>query len=224
MKCPHCQVEVNVDFSEKYIGKYGNIFYSLFYMRCPNSECDKPIVLLGQANNANQYRDGTISIKEQHSCNFKQLFPVGSGRMPAAPEVESKFAEDYNEACLVLPFSPKASAALSRRCLQNIIRLKEGIKERNLKTEIDKLIATNKLPSYISDNLEIIRGFGNIAAHGMEDRASGEILDVEPNEAEFLLDVLELLFDLYFVQAAKAAKMKAALNQKLTSAGQKPIP
>lgn len=26
MKCPHCQVEVNVDFSEKYIGKYGNIF------------------------------------------------------------------------------------------------------------------------------------------------------------------------------------------------------
>ena len=129
-----------------------------------------------------------------------------------------------NEACLVLPFSPKASAALSRRCLQNIIRLKEGIKEGNLKTEIEKLIATNKLPSYISDNLEIIRGFGNIAAHGMEDRASGEILDVEPNEAEFLLDVLELLFDLYFVQAAKAAKMKAALNQKLTSAGQKPIP
>lgn len=42
-------------------------------------------------------------------------------------------------------------------------------KERNLKMEIDKLIATNKLPSYISDNLEIIRGFGNIAAHGMEE-------------------------------------------------------
>ena len=82
-------------------------------------------------------------------------------------------------------------------------------KERNLKMEIDKLIATNKLPSYISDNLEIIRGFGNIAAHGMEDQASGEILDVEPNEAEFLLDVLELLFDLYFVQAAK---MRAALH------------
>lgn len=80
------------------------------------------------------------------------------------------------------------------------------------------------MPSYISDNLEIIRGFGNIAAHGMEDQVSGEILDVEPNEAEFLLDVLELLFDLYFVQAAKAAKMKASLNQKLTSAGQKPIP
>ena len=35
--------------------------------------------------------------------------------------------------------------------------------------------------------MEIIRGFGNIAAHGMEDQVSGEILDVEPNEAEFLI-------------------------------------
>lgn len=224
MKCPHCQVEVNENFAEKHIGRYGNTYYILFYMRCPNKECDRPIVLLGYASNASKYSDGTILIGEQPSCEYRQLFPIGSGRMPAAPEVEPKFAEDYNEACLVLPFSPKASAALSRRCLQNIIRLKEGIKERNLKTEIDKLIATNKLPSYISDNLEIIRGFGNIAAHGMEDQVSGEILDVEPNEAEFLLDVLELLFDLYFVQAAKAAKMKASLNQKLTSAGQKPIP
>lgn len=223
MKCPHCQVEVNEDFEEKYIGKYGNTFYSLFYMRCPNKKCDKPIVLIGYTANAIRRADNSFSVKYASSCEYKQLFPLGSGRIPAAPEVEPQFAEDYNEACLVLQFSPKASAALSRRCLQNIIRMKEGIKGRNLKMEIDKLIATNKLPSYISDSLELIRGFGNIAAHGMEDQISGEILDVEPNEAEFLLDVLELLFDLYFVQAAKAAKMKAALNQKLESAGQKPI-
>ena len=223
MKCPHCQVEINPNFSERYIGEYKGRHYSLFVMKCPNEKFYLPIIILGSARYIDRSR-GEIHISDPQSIEKKQLFPIGSGRTPAAPEVEPQFAEDYNEACLVLPFSPKASAALSRRCLQNIIRLKEGIKERNLKTEIDKLIATNKLPSYISDNLEIIRGFGNIAAHGMEDQASGEILDVEPNEAEFLLDVLELLFDLYFVQAAKAAKMKAALNQKLTSAGQKPIP
>lgn len=222
MKCPHCQVEVNPNFSERYIGEYKGRHHSLFNMKCPNEKCDLPIIILGSAESLRLSREG-VYILDSRGIEKKQLFPVGSDRMPAAPEVESKFAEDYNEACLVLPFSPKASAALSRRCLQNIIRLKEGIKERNLKTEIDKLIATNKLPSYISDNLEIIRGFGNIAAHGMEDQVSGEILDVEPDEAEFLLDVLELLFDLYFVQAAKAAKIKASLNQKLASAGQNPI-
>ncbi|WP_042369790.1 DUF4145 domain-containing protein [Bacteroides neonati] len=221
MKCPHCQVEINPDFKEYYIGGYENeMFYSVFYMRCQNPKCKSPIITLGKSKQA----DRGTGMLYGSSITYQQIYPIGSNRAPAPVEVESKFAEDYNEACFVLPFSPKASAALSRRCLQNIIRLKEGIRERNLKTEIDKLIATNKLPSYISDNLEIIRGFGNIAAHGMEDQVSGEILDVEPNEAEFLLDVLELLFDLYFVQAAKAAKMKAALNQKLTSAGQKPIP
>jgi hypothetical protein len=222
MKCPHCQVEINEDFSEVYIGKYKDVHYSLYYMKCPNSNCEMPVILLSSSKSPMYYSDGRATLKD--STEKKNIiYPLSSGRTPAAPEVESKFAEDYNEACLVLSFSPKASAALSRRCLQNIIRMKEGIKERNLKTEIDTLITTGKLPSYISDNLEIIRGFGNIAAHGMEDQTSGEILDVEPNEAEFLLDVLELLFDFYFVQAAKAAKMKTTLNQKLTSAGQKPI-
>lgn len=225
MKCPHCQIEVNTDFIEEFIGEYEKAtYYSLFFMKCPNLECQKPIVSLGKSKSVDIWqKDGKHHLIDKNIV-YQRIFPIGSNRIPAAPEVEPKFADDYNEACLVLPFSPKASAALSRRCLQNIIRIKEGIKERNLKTEIDKLIATNKLPSYISDNLEIIRGFGNIAAHGMEDQASGEILDVEPNEAEFLLDVLELLFDIYFVQATKAAKIKASLNQKLTSAGQTPIP
>lgn len=232
MKCPHCQVEVKEYFNERHIGKYGNTYYSLFFMRCPNMKCDRPIVYLGYSERVNEIAEGMSSLLDipyeesifhQPKVEVNLLFPRGSGRSPAAPEVDSKFAEDHNEACLILPFSPKASAALSRRCLQNIIRLKEGIKERNLKTEIDKLIATNKLPSYIGDNLEIIRGFGNIAAHGMENQASGEILDVESNEAEFLLDVLELLFDFYFIQPAKAAKIKDSLNRKLTSADQKPI-
>lgn len=85
--------------------------------------------------------------------------------------------------------------------------------------EIDELISLNKLPSFLSDNLQTIRGFGNIAAHGMEDQVSGQILDVEPEEADFLLDILELMFDFYFVQPAKAAKIRAGLNKKLSSAG-----
>lgn len=212
MKCPHCQVEVYSDFKESCIGQYdGNQYYSVFYMKCPNTECCKPIIKLGYST--------VLNFNRLLSPSYKLIYPIGSNRSPASVEVGKTFAEDYNEACLVLPYSPKASAALSRRCLQNIIRMKEGITEKNLMLEIDKLISLNKIPSYISDNLQIIRGFGNIAAHGMEDKASGEILDVEPNEAEFLLDVLELLFDFYFVQPAKSGKIKVSLNQKLSSAG-----
>jgi len=218
MKCPHCQVEINPDFQEYYIGEYKGRHHSLFVMKCPNEKCDLPIIILGCSEHLDRNK-GNFCLYAPNGIEKKQLFPVGSGRMPAVPEVEPQFAEDYNEACLVLPFSPKASAALSRRCLQNIIRIKENIKKKNLMLEIDELISLNKLPSFLSDNLQTIRGFGNIAAHGMEDQVSGQILDVEPEEADFLLDILELMFDFYFVQPAKAAKIRAGLNQKLSSAG-----
>jgi hypothetical protein len=47
---------------------------------------------------------------------------------------------------------------------------------------------------------------------------------VEPGEAEWNLDVLESLFDFYFVQPALHAKRKAALNPKLKEAGKPELP
>lgn len=179
-------------------------------------KCNKIIINLGKSRNID-FDEEHHEILDENGLKVERIFPIGGDRPNAPKEVEPIFAEDYNEACLVLPFSPKASAALCRRCLQNIIRMKEGIKGRNLKTEIDELIATKKLPSYISENLDIIRGFGNIAAHGIKDQKSGLILDVEPNEAEFLLDVLDLLFDFYFVLPTKSKNIKTVLGKKLSS-------
>ena len=47
--------------------------------------------------------------------------------------------EDYKEACLVLSDSPKASAALSRRCLQNLLRGAAGVKPGDLSIEIQQV-------------------------------------------------------------------------------------
>jgi len=49
--------------------------------------------------------------------------------------------------------------------------------------------------------------------------SSGEIVDVEPGEAEWSLNVIESLFDYYFVQPAVLQKKKEALNKKLKDAG-----
>jgi hypothetical protein len=49
------------------------------------------------------------------------------------------------------------------------------------------------------------------------------IIDVETGEAEWNLDVLELLFDFYFVQPAVAAKREAAQQEgKRAVSGRKP--
>jgi hypothetical protein len=72
--------------------------------------------------------------------------------------------------------------------------------------EIQTIIDSGKVPSYISEGLHAVRVIGNFAAHSIKSTSTGEIVDVEEGEAEWNFDVLESLFDFYFVQPAITAK------------------
>ena len=48
-------------------------------------------------------------------------------------------------------------------------------------------------------------------------------MEVEPKEAEWLLNWLDGLFDFYFVQPARAKARRDALNAKLQDAGKPPM-
>ncbi len=147
--------------------------------------------------------------------------PKTSSRPPCPIEVPKDIADDYVEACLVLTDSPKASAALSRRCLQNLLWEVVKVKQNNLAEEIQQVLKDGKLPSYIAEAIDAVRQIGNFAAHPMKSEKSGELLPVEPEEAEWNLDVLEALFDFYCVQPAIVQRKKEALNTKLQEAGKK---
>ena len=139
------------------------------------------------------------------------------------PEVPKAIATDYVEACLVLPFSAKASAALSRRCLQTMLN-EQGYKDKddNLSKQIDKLLNPRVLPDHIHETVDAIRNFGNFGAHPFNDKTSLQIIDVEPHEAEWCLEILEALFDHFYVGPAAAKKKKAELDAKLKAAGKPP--
>ena len=79
------------------------------------------------------------------------------------------------------------------------------------------------MPTYIAEQLDAVRVRGNFAAHPMKSTNPTEILEVEPGEAEWCLNVLESLFDFCFVQPARVAAQKAALNEKLSQAGKPPL-
>ncbi len=78
-------------------------------------------------------------------------------------------------------------------------------------------------PSHISEIVDAVRNVGNFAAHPIKSKQTGEIIEVEPGEAELNLDVIEALFDFYFVTPALIAKKKADLNKKLQDAGKPPM-
>lgn len=150
------------------------------------------------------------------------VFPRGAKRPPAPPEVPEPVALDYNEACLVFDDSPQASTALSRRCLQHVLSERGVSKSDNLSSAIDDTLASHP-PTHIAENLDAVRNIGNFAAHPQKSKNSGEILPVEPHEAEWNLDVLEMLFDFYYVQPARSAVRREALNKKLEETGKKPM-
>lgn len=149
--------------------------------------------------------------------------PRGISRSPVPADVPAVIADEYKEACLVLADSPKASAALSRRCLQHVLRSAAGVTAGNLAAEIQQVLDSGKLPSHLAESIDAVRNIGNFSAHPQKSTTSGAIVDVEPEEAEWNLDVLEALFDFYFVQPALIKAKRDALNKKLGEAGKPPM-
>jgi hypothetical protein len=219
MKCPHCLENFHEKLERVYLGDDIDNEWSVYSYLCPG--CKRLIFeLVNYKSKANPGipRDIIISVISRHFVR-----PKGIIRSPLPIEVPKEFAEDYNEACLVIYDSPKASAALSRRCLQKIIREKLGIKKKDLYSEIQEVIDNGMLPTDILQSIDAVRGIGNFAAHPIKSQSSGEIIDVEPHEAEWNLDVLEMIFDYLFVRPTTIQKKKAALNVKLKDSGKPEI-
>jgi hypothetical protein len=226
MKCPHCLVEFYANKEIIYLGKDVQGEWAIEKFDCPNPKCKKSIFfLLNGAFNYNR-NNGYYSIMNDSQGNKliskrELVRPKGSNRPPVPNEVPTEIANDYNEACLVLPDSPKASAALSRRALQHLLRDVAGIKEGNLANEIQQVLDSNQLPSYLSESIDAIRNIGNFAAHPSKSSSTGEIVDVENGEGEWNLEVLEMLFDFYYVQPERIRSRREALNQKLGDSGRR---
>ncbi|NMD38215.1 MAG: DUF4145 domain-containing protein [Christensenellaceae bacterium] len=109
--------------------------------------------------------------------------------------VPEQIRNDYTEAFKILDLSPKASATLSRRCIQGMIHDEWEIKEENLYKEIDAL--KGKIDPQIFEAIHALRQLGNIGAHMEKD--INLIVDIEPNEAEKLIKLVELLIKDWYI-------------------------
>ena len=220
MKCPHCLVEFHDHPQEVLISGDANGGWAAVWMKC--SKCLRLIVFIssGPATYAPQTRQ-LLAVGQPR--NTFRVYPKGAMRPPCPTQVPQNLAEDYNEACLVLADSAKASAALSRRCLQNVLREAAKVEPSDLSNEIQQVLDSKALRSEIADGLDAVRVIGNFAAHPVKSKQSGEIMTVEAGEAEWNLDVLESLFDFYFVQPAILKEKRDALNKRLAEAGKPPL-
>jgi len=217
MKCPHCTVSFHAAITQHNLHKDIEGEWFLLQRTCP--ACSRFVFHLKLAypeKVPDATGEGVTYEKREEEL---QVWPKGGSRNPCPQEVDhNEIKEDYEEACLVLPDSAKASAALSRRCLQNILREKAGVQSGNLFDEIQEVIDAG-LPSHLAESIDSVRNIGNFAAHPIKSKNTGQVVPVEPGEAEWNLEVIEQLLDFYFVQPTRTAAKRAALNKKLKDAG-----
>lgn len=180
------------------------------FIICPNPKCKKATLSVYlyvlEINQYNQPSTGNL---------LQQWHLIPASRALSFPDyVPQAILNDYNEACLIRDTSPKASATLSRRCIQGIIRDFWKVKAGRLVDEIQQI--KDKTDPLTWEAIESVRKVGNIGAHMEKD--IDLIVDVDPNEAELLIGLIEtLLRDWYLAREERKArllKIKQVADQK----------
>jgi hypothetical protein len=217
--CPYCSKPTTVTqpnyfstFQILYLDKpsnLGQVGLNMYSITCPNEECKN--LFLEISLNPAKYVNG--SIKQGAAINKWQLLPESKAKV--LPEyIPLPIREDYYEACRIRDLSPKASATLSRRCLQGMIRDFWNIRKDRLKDEVDAL--KDKIDPIIWEGIDAVRSVGNIGAHMEKD--INIIVDVDPDEAQLLIGLIEnLVEDWYVARKAKQehlSKLKALAKEK----------
>ena len=129
--------------------------------------------------------------------------------------IPAPLRQDYEEACAIRDISPKASATLSRRCLQGIIRDYWDITKPRLIEEIAALQSITDPLTWSA--IDAVRSIGNIGAHMEKD--INLIIEVDPKEASMLIGLIETLFkDCYIARHQREEHLKAITEVAETKA------
>lgn len=195
--CPYCQrvatlkndnISGDVHKFHNY-NKLGLLGLYTFVEVCPNEECQEFTI------QGSLYRLDINSDFDGDPILRWQLKPQSSAK-PFPSYIPAPILQDYGEACLIRDLSPKASATLSRRCLQGIIRDFWGISKPRLIDEINEL--QGKVDGTTWGAIDAVRGIGNIGAHMEKD--INIIIDVDPEEAGLLLRLIEVLLEEWYIR------------------------
>jgi hypothetical protein len=201
--CPFCKRPTTITSSDTADGntkclidnETGNVSTIVNYTVCPNESCKKltltaTLFSLRRLSKHHGWEYDDV-------LNYWQLIPDSNAKVYSTEIVPKAIIEDYEEACKIKSLSSKASATLSRRALQTMIRDYWDIKDKHtLKQEIDSI--ENKVSPKVWKAIDAVREIGNIGAHMEKD--VNIIIDVKPIEAEKLIWLVEFLIERWYIE------------------------
>ncbi len=217
--CPHCgqaatiqDEDISIDDSILRIkNKDGYRCITTLFIVCPNPECRRFTLTVSLKAVQSVFRpDGSGRPDYSNLPLLRQWDLIPESKAKSFPNyIPKPVLDDYSEACLIRDLSPKASATLSRRCLQGIIRDFWQVKPGRLFDEIEQI--KDKVDIDTWKAIDGVRSVGNIGAHMEED--INVIVDVEPNEAQLLVELIEILLkDWYVAREQKKLHLEAIVK------------
>ena len=210
--CRHAQIVTAITYQTDLfrirndLSRYGEIGVVVTSIVCSNKDCKK-ITLSASLHSVAGRPSGGWQLSSDAHFSWS-LLPESSAK-PQPDYIPNPIVENYIQACRIRDLSANASAAMSRRCLQGMIRDFCQISKPTLAKEIGTLRkrvdSGGQGPQGVShdtlDAIDHVRSIGNIGAH-MEKNIN-LILDVTPEEAQALIDLIELLFEEWYVARHK---------------------
>ena len=218
-ECPFCGRHTTIGSSRyssdtHYIWlptKHGPLALRSVAIACPNEQC-KELWLFASLKRARSNERGS---RESYGDALESWELRPQAAVKVFPDyVPAPILQDYREACLIRALSPKASATLSRRCLQGMIRDFWSIVKARLAEEVNEL--KDRVDPATWDAIDSIRHIGNIGAHMEKD--INLVVDVEPDEAALLIGLIETLIADWYIarhdRQERMASVKAAADKK----------
>lgn len=192
------------------------------YVVCPNAACRKVTLTADLRLSEEKFYPGRGDIEAAlpgPALGKWRLLPASAARV--FPEyIPQSLREDYTEACAISELSPKAAATLCRRCLQGMIRDFWSVNTKSNRLWDEMKAIKDRIDAETWGAIVALKELGNIGAHMEQD--VNVIVEVEPDEARLLINLIESLFDDWYVQRQQRAERNAKL--KLAVDGKKPRP
>ena len=202
--------------------EYGDFGFVYTAISCPNTQCRKVAFSISLNKLKFTAGHGYKTVGRFHSW---KLLPESEAK--SQPDyIPAPIVENYKEACRIKDLSPKASATLSRRCLQGMIRHFWKVKVKGKRTLWDEIKAIKgEVDASTLEAIDAVRKVGKVGAHMEKD--VNLIIEVEPGEAQLLIGLIEMLFREWYVashekeQSVKAVIALGKLKQKEMEAAEK---
>lgn len=209
--CPHCHRAVTISHQRLSTNRHtlsianadGRRSLLSRFIVCPNPDCKRLTLTVA----LHESTEGHLTPQEQVGKVLEQWNLIPASTAKSFPSyVPVAIIHDYKEACAIRALSPKASATLSRRCLQGILRDFWGVKPGRLVDEIDQV--KSQIDPVTWGAIDALRKLGNIGAHMEKD--INVIIDVDPDEAELLIGLVEtLILEWYVAREERKSRMNA---------------